>query len=164
MSKGQTIRCFDYVNHPYQQVRDKLSEDALVVFQAATKGATSRARSVASGLRVDIGGVTVEAGIRIIVKTIAETARTGANTDPSTRIELEWEAEKMPYLFPLMRAELSIYPLTSTETQLDFSGVYEPPMGVIGSAVDGIAGHRIADATVHRFVADVAAYLRQSLG
>ena len=163
MSKGRVIRCFDYVNHPYKQVRDKLSADALLVFQAATKAATSRARSVASELRVDIGGITVEAEIRIAVKNIEETTRPGAKTDPSTCIELEWEAAKMPHLFPLMRADLSIYPLSSTETQLDFSGVYEPPLGVIGRAVDGIAGHRIADASVHRFLSDVAAYLRQTL-
>ncbi|MEP6601470.1 MAG: hypothetical protein ABJB49_06610 [Nitrospirota bacterium] len=163
MSKGRAIRCFDYVNHPYQQVRDKLSADALLVFQAATKAATSRAQSVASELRVDLGGVTVETEIRIAVKNIEETIP-GAKTDPSTCIELEWEAAKMPHLFPLMKAELSIYPLTSTETQLDFSGIYEPPLGVIGRAVDGIAGHRIVDASVHRFVSDVAAYLRQTLG
>jgi hypothetical protein len=32
----------------------------------------------------------------------------------------------MPGLFPLMKGELSLRPLTSTETQLDFCGVYEP--------------------------------------
>jgi hypothetical protein len=29
-----------------------------------------------------------------------------------------------------MKAELSIYPLTSTETQLDLGGLYEPPLGL----------------------------------
>ena len=164
MSTGGVIRCFDYVNHPYQQVRDKLSVDALLVFQAATGAAVSRAQSVAAELRVDIGGITVEAEIRIAVKNIEETIQSGAMTHPSTCIDLEWEAQRMPHLFPLMKAELSIYPLTATETQLDFSGVYEPPLGVLGRAVDGIAGHRIADASVHRFVSDVAAYLRQTLG
>ena len=43
------------------------------------------------------------------------------------RLVLEWEAATMPRLFPLMKAELSIYPLTATETQMDFSGLYEPP-------------------------------------
>ena len=164
MSTGRVIRCFDYVNHPYQQVRDKLSADALLVFQSATKAAASRAQSVASELRVDIGGIALEADIRITVKHIAETMRPGVMTAPSTCIELEWEAERMPRLFPLMKAELSIYPLTATETQLDFLGVYEPPLGFVGRAVDGIAGHRIADASVHRFVSDVAAYLRETLG
>lgn len=62
-----------------------------------------------------------------------------------------------------MRAELSIYPLTATETQLDLSGLYEPPLGILGSAIDAMVGDRIAEASVHHFVSDVAAYLRATL-
>ena len=69
----------------------------------------------------------------------------------------------MPGLFPLMKGELSVYPLTSMETQLDFSGVYEPPFGAVGKTVNAIVGHRIAEVSVHRFVSDVAGYLRQAL-
>jgi hypothetical protein len=76
---------------------------------------------------------------------------------------LEWEAATMPRLFPLMNGELSVYPLTATETQLDFLGVYEPPFGAVGKAMNAIVGHRIAEVSVHRFVSDVAAYLRQAL-
>jgi len=74
---------------------------------------------------------------------------------PITRLQLEWEAATMPRLFPLMKAEISIYPLTATETQLDFSGLYEPPLGALGNAVNVIIGHRIAEVAVHRFVSDV---------
>ena len=56
-----------------------------------------------------------------------------------------------------------IYPLTATETQLDVLGRYEPPMGVLGDAVDAVVGNRIAEASVHRFIADVATYLRTHL-
>jgi hypothetical protein len=80
-----------------------------------------------------------------------------------TCVQLEWEAATMPGLFPLMKAELAIYPLTATETQLDFSGFYEPPLGALGKAVDAIAGYRIAEVSVHRFVSDVAEYLRKAL-
>ena len=82
---------------------------------------------------------------------------------PSTRLLLEWEAASLPRLFPLMKGELSVYPLTSTETQLDFSGVYEPPFGAVGKTMNAIIGHRIAEVSVHRFVSDVAGYLRQTL-
>ena len=83
---------------------------------------------------------------------------------PATRLQLEWEAARMPRLFPIMKADLSIYPLTATETQLDFKGVYEPPLGPLGEAVNAIVGHRIAEVSVHRFVSDVAGYLRKTLG
>lgn len=161
MSKRREIRCYDYVNHSYAQVREVLSKDALAVFQSATKAAAARAQSIASELRVDIGGVAVEADIIISVKKIEE--RASEMTAPVTRLWLEWQAAKVPSLFPLMKAELSIYPLTATETQLDFSGTYKPPLGAMGKALNAIAGHRLAEVSVHRFVSDVAGYLRQAL-
>jgi len=161
MSAGREIRYYDYVNRPYRQVRDALTTNAPAVFQAATKAAASRAESIASELRVDLGGVGLEADIVISVKNIEEqTPEMGV---PVTRLQLEWQAAKMPGLFPLMKAQFSIYPLTSHETQLDFSGIYEPPLGAVGKALNAIAGHRIAESTVHRFVTEVADYLRRAL-
>jgi hypothetical protein len=72
MSKGLEIRCYDYVNHPYEKVRDALRRDAINVFQ-------------------------------------------------------------------------------------------EPPFGALGRAMNAVAGHRIAEASVHRFINDVADYLRKAL-
>jgi hypothetical protein len=159
---GREIRCFDYVNHPYEQVRDALIKDAPAIFQAATKAATSRAQSVASELRVSIGGIGVATDISISVTKIEEKVLEGLETT-ATRLNLEWEAANMPSLFPFMKAELDIYALTATESQLDFFGIYEPPLGAMGKALNAMMGHRIADAAVHRFVGDVAGYLRETL-
>jgi hypothetical protein len=159
---SREIRCFDYVNRPYAQVRDALSKDAPSLFRSATKAAASRAQSVASELHVDVGGIGVEADIHISVSRIEEK-QSEAVMGPVTIVEIEWEAATMPRLFPLMKAEISIYPLTGSETQLDFHGVYEPPLGAFGKAVNAIAGHRIAEVSVHRFLGDVAGYLRTSL-
>jgi hypothetical protein len=142
MSKGRKIRCYDYVNHPYERVRDALSQNALAIFQAATKAAASRAQSIAAELHVDVGGIGVKTDIRISVKKVEEKILDAMST-PGTRILLEWEAATLPRLFPLMEAELSIYPLTATETQLDFLGHYEPPFGAVGKAMNAIVGHRM---------------------
>ena len=163
MSKGREIRCYDYVNYPYVKVRDVLTEDALAVFQSATKGAASRAGSIASELHASLGGIEVTKEIAISVTNIEEDDR-ATPSSPATRLHLEWEAAKTPRLFPLMKAELSVYALTGTETQLDFAGIYEPPVGALGGVIDSIVGHRIAEVSVHRFVADVAAFLRTTLG
>lgn len=162
MSKGREIRCYDYVNHSYEHVCEALKQDALAVFQSATKAAASRAQSIAAELHVDVGGIGVKTDIKISVKSVEEQLRS-AVANPTTRLLLEWEAAAMPRLFPLMRAELSVYPLTATETQLDFLGLYEPPFGAVGKAMNAIVGHRIAEVSVHRFIGDVAEYLRQAL-
>jgi hypothetical protein len=96
--------------------------------------------------------------VRNIEEKVVDTTST-----PTTRLLLEWEAATLPRLFPLMKGELSVYPLTSTETQLDFSGIYEPPFGTVGKTMNAIIGHRIAEVSVHRFVSDLAGYLRQAL-
>ncbi len=162
MSKGREIRCYDYVNHPYAHVRDVLTQDALTVFQSATKAAAARAQSIAAELHVDFGGIGIKTDIRISVINVEEKAPDAMST-PTTRLLLEWEAATMPRLFPLMKAELSLYALTATETQLDFLGFYEPPFGAMGKVMNAMVGHRIAEVSVHRFISDVAEYLREAL-
>jgi hypothetical protein len=113
-------------------------------------------------LRVEVAGIEIGKEISIAVNDITER-EASATSSPVTRLKLEWEAASSPRLFPMMRAELDIYPLTATETQLDFSGSYEPPLGWLGSAVDAVVGHKIAEASVHRFVSELAQYLRKAL-
>ncbi len=162
MTTGRKIRSYDYVNHPYDRVRDTLKQNAIAVFQSATRAAASRAESVAAELHVEVAGIGVKADIKILVKGVEEKAADDISS-ASTRLLLEWEATTLPRLFPLMQGELAIYPLTSTETQLEFEGVYQPPFGAVGKTINAIAGHRIAEASVHRFVNDIAGYLRQAL-
>jgi hypothetical protein len=162
MSKGRHIRCFDYVNQPYERVRDILVADPAPAFSRATKRAAARAESVASQLHVNIGALELGTDIEISVHSVEETPAVG-RTPPVTRVHFEWKATQSPHLFPLMHAELSVYPLTGSETQLDFSGQYDPPLGILGKGVDAVVGNRIADASIHRFVSDVAEHLRATL-
>ena len=162
LKKQLKVRSYDYVNRPYEHVRDALKKDALKVFQAATKAAASRAQTIASELHIEFSGIGVKTDINITVKSVEEKFAE-AGLGPVTTLLLEWEATAMPRLFPLMKGELTIYPLTSSETQLDFSGTYEPPFGPVGKTLNAIVGHRIAEVSVHHFVGDVAGYLRQTL-
>ena len=155
------IRCYDYVNHPYERVRDALRSDAVRVFHSATKSAIDRAQPVATELHVDFGGIGIKADVNVGVKNVEEKVDTIPS--PTTRLLVEWEATTAPRLFPFMKAEFSIYPITATETQLDFHGHYEPPFGAVGKTMNAVAGYRVAEVSVHRFLNDVAAYLRQTL-
>lgn len=160
---AKTIRCYDYVNHRYEAVRDALAADPVAVFRAATKSASSRAEKVAVELRVDIAGVKIAKDVVVAVKgVVEETAR--VRKPQRTVVELEWEAAKSKRFFPFMHAELVLWPLTATETQLDLNGRYEPPLGALGKAIDSLVGHRIAEACVKRFLEEVAQHLRGTVG
>lgn len=133
------IRCYDYVNHPFAEVRDALTADIMV-----------------TALHAGVGGLGVEAEIKISVRNVEHRTN-------FTRLEVEWEAATLPALFPLMKADISIYPLTRTETQLDFFGHYEPPLGPLGQVLNAVAGHRIAKVSIHHFVTEIAERLRQTV-
>lgn len=162
MSKARSIHFYDYVNHPYEKVREALRINTLNVFQNATKTAAKRAKDVTSELYMNIAGIEVGTDISIDVKNF-ETRPKEFNSPQKTIIGIEWTASKRPKLFPVMKAELAIYPLTATETQLDLAGDYEVPLGKLGDALDTVVGHRIVEVSVHRFINDVAAYLRSEL-
>ena len=163
MSESHAIRCYEYVNAPYERVRDALRADTLGLFQHATTAATARAEKVVAGLRVHVGSLEGGTDVTITVRDIVEDASAPGIHGPRTRLMLEWKAAKAASLFPVMKAQLAVYPLSAEETQLDFLGDYLPPGSVVGAAVDAIVGRRIAEATVHQFVKDVSARLRELL-
>lgn len=152
------LRAYEYVNRPYETVVAVLRADPTGVLGRATKTAAQRAGNVAASLRASIGTLEVGTEIAIEVGTI-ETTVMGGRATPVMRMPITWRAAHAAALFPSMKATLSVHPISNDETQLDLAGVYTPPLGLIGEAVDVLALGRLADASVHRFVADVAAYL-----
>src|SRR6266700_443889 len=108
MSTAREIRAYDYVNRPYERVRDALRQNALTVFQSATKAAASRAQAIAAELHVEFGGIGVKTDINISVKNISEKVVDTSST-PTTRLLLEWDAATMPRLFPLRKGERAVY-------------------------------------------------------
>ena len=160
MTRSGEVHCYDYVNRPYLTVRDALAKDPSGIFQRATVTTAARASAIGAELHVKLGPVAVTTEITIRIVSVEDTTELG---QPATRIVLEWNATHRSSMFPTMRATLSIYALSPTETQLDLLGNYGPPMGVVGDAIDKVVLHRIAEASAHHFVRDVSAYLRAEL-
>jgi hypothetical protein len=163
MTQAFELRCYEYVNRPYGIVREALVADSRGVFQRATLGAADRASAVAANLRVEIGVLEVGADITMHVGGVEERPSSPVGSGPMTKIRLEWQAAHSAGLFPAMSAELSIYALSPYETQLDLRGEYRPPLGAVGGALNALIGHRVAEASVHRFLKDVAVLLKETL-
>ncbi len=159
MSQPHPLRVYEYVVRPYAAVRDALRADAAGIFGRATRGAAHRAGELAASLHAMIGSLEVGTDVTIEVGAIEELPHGPLGHAPMTRIALKWKAARAAALFPSMEAVLSLYALSKDETQLDLDGAYQPPLGLIGSALDALALGRLADASVHRFVSDVAAQL-----
>lgn len=159
----QDIRCFQYVNRPYEEVSDALVNDAIGVFERATRSATYRANTLVSSLKVNIAGFEVGKDVVVRVRRVNRDAQLPHLAQHATRIELEWGAATNTALFPSMKATLLVYSLGPRETQLDLRGSYEPPGGLFGTVADKLVGHRIAEASVHRFLEEVSSRLSVEL-
>lgn len=160
--KDPQVRIYQYVNRPYGAVRELLRLRPVELFQRATTSAAARASAVAASLHAAVGGLDVGVDVRIHVQSVRDDPGV-AGMSPVTHVELAWEAVRSPGLFPVMKAQLSFWPLTAGETQLEIEGAYKPPLGVVGNVMDAAVGHRIAEATVHRFLDDVVEQLRREL-
>jgi hypothetical protein len=87
----------------------------------------------------------------------------GDGQQPAICLAIGWEASRTPALFPSMHLELSAWPLSSTDTQLEIAGEHRPPLGPVGKAIDAAIGHRIAEASVHHFLDDIVAQIGRDL-
>jgi hypothetical protein len=156
------IRCYEYVNQPYDRATSIVRSDPAALFRRAADAAGSRAEAVAGALQVEVGGIAIGTDIAIEVEGIEEPEGR-APLSRVMRLKLRWQAAKRPGMFPTMQATLSFYPLSPEETQLDFEGEYEPPLGLVGAGADAVVGHRIAEASVHRFLREIATRLAAEL-
>ena len=90
--------------------------------------------------------------------------------DEIMTVGLRWEATgPAGSLFPVLDANISILPGQNEGTadskqtaRLALTGSYRPPLGRLGAALDQVALHRVATATIRALLQDVAAALTGS--
>jgi hypothetical protein len=69
-----------------------------------------------------------------------------------TSLPLTWEPVGLDGLLPRLDANLELGSLGEDRTQLAISARYQPPLGVVGRAVDRVLFHRVAEATLKDFL------------
>lgn len=158
---SRELHVYDYVNAPFSAVREAILRDAAAIFQRATTSAASRAGDLGATLRVDVGPLQV--GVDVSVEIKGHRDEVTALGDRSTHVSIAWSAKRASGLFPSLDGTLSLLPLGSKETQVDLHARYQPPLGLVGDALDAVAGRRVAEASLRRFIEDVCARLRTEL-
>ena len=71
-------------------------------------------------------------------------------------LPMEWRPVSAGNLFPTLDADIEVAPLGPKRTHLSISARYQPPLGMVGQALDRALLHRIAEATVKDFLDRVA--------
>jgi hypothetical protein len=108
-------------------------------------------RGTASLTRVGVAGLS---------KLVRVQLRELAWTDRSAGLAIRWEATGPDGgLFPVLDADLRLASAGDQVTLLTVAGVYRPPLGPLGEALDRVILHRVADATIRNFAAWIAAQI-----
>lgn len=102
-------------------------------------------------MRVGVGGLS---------KLVRVQVRELARTDTSAGLAVRWEATGPgDGLFPVLDADIRLAPAGERATLLTMAGSYRPPLGAVGDALDRTILHRVAAATIRRFLAQLAAQI-----
>jgi hypothetical protein len=97
-------------------------------------------------------------GLPGLSKLVRVQVRDLASTDGSVGLAIRWEATGPGGgLFPVLDADLRLLRAGERGCLLGVSGVYRPPLGALGQALDRAILHRVAAATIREFVAELAA-------
>jgi hypothetical protein len=99
-------------------------------------------------------------GVAGLSKLVRVQLRHLAWTDRSAGLAIRWEATGPGGgLFPVLDADLRLASAGDQATALAMAGVYRPPLGPLGEALDRVILHRVADATIRNFAVWVAAQI-----
>ena len=153
------LHVYAYVEARFDFVTRLLAEDTVGVLQTATDDAVEQAGVLSRSLQVDVGGFEVTRNATI------EVGRFEPREVTRSVVPLRWHASSGRLLFPQLAADLEVSAVSFDPplTQLTLDGSYEPPLGVLGAGADRLLLHRLAQATVHRFIHEVADQLRRQV-
>jgi hypothetical protein len=97
-------------------------------------------------------------GMPGLSKLVRVQVRDLAWAEGSVGLAIRWEATGPGGgLFPVLDADLRLAPAAEGGSVLTLAGVYRPPLGALGQALDRALLHHAAVTTIRRFLAQVAA-------
>jgi hypothetical protein len=96
-------------------------------------------------------------GSRTPAKAVHLDVGAPMRSSAETTVPMVWTATGTPGLFPRLEGDLVIASMGSGLTHLALRGSYRPPLGPVGRVLDRALLHRVAEASVKRFVDRLAA-------
>jgi len=147
------LRYYVELDLPSEQVQSALLESPSSWLPALADTAAERAEPLLA--EVGVGSSSLRIAKRV-------TVRLGKPVQFPSKLSLPMTWEPGGRLLPRLDGELELGTLGKDRTQLAISGRYDPPLGTVGRAVDRIALHRVAEATIKDFLDRVAAVLQAS--
>jgi hypothetical protein len=148
---------YAYVEAPFDTITALLAGDPTAVLQRATTEAASAAKPLARTMGVELAGHAVAETVTVMPGRFRPTGLT------TCTMTLTWEVPSGRLLFPHLTAELEVCAvvLDPPLVQVTVRATYEPPAAVLQAGADRMMLKHLAEATLHRFVHEVADGIRR---
>ena len=143
---------FIHIPMPVAQVRDRLMSTVPNIWQEAAAAAYDEGEDLLSR----VGPFGPVPGLSKAVSIHVSNVRVRGE---AFVVQLRWSASGPTELFPVMEADLEIAPMGTHQSQLGFSGSYDPPLGSFGRQLDRLLLHQLAEATVRAMLRQLVAAL-----
>ena len=104
---------------------------------------------------VHVGGVPVRKRVTIQFGEPVKTSTWAV-------IPISWKPTFGRKLLPVMNGKVDLSPVSTDETRLTVSGMYEPPLGRLGEQLDEALMHNVAEGTVKELAELIAQRLQES--
>ena len=143
------LRAFVEIRVPAEAAAEVLRRLPQTLLESFAVEAIDHGHAVLAEVGVPMGGRRLGKQVEIELGAPIET--------PSrTWLPLTWKPTGAGGFFPSLEGELEAARLGKDLTQIGLSARYKPPFGVLGTTIDRMFLHRVAEATVQDFIQRVA--------
>jgi len=150
------VRYFTDVERPFEILEPVILDAPERWLPAIASDAESKANRLLTEVGFGAGRVRLEKGV--VVEIGSPQRLEGKAVVPMT-----WTPEDAGRLFPRLEADIELSAFGAQRSQVAISARYQPPMGVLGRAVDRAMLHLVAEATIKDFLDRVAESLEGRL-
>ena len=144
------LRGFVEIPTPAESATEVLARLPQALVESFAVEAADHGHTVLAAVGFPVAGRRLDKQVEI---ELGDAVRTPSRT----WLPIWWKATGAGSLFPSLEGELEAAPLGKSLTQIGLSARYKPPFGAVGTTLDQMLLHRIAEATIQDFLQRVAA-------
>ena len=152
----QYVQLYNAIGEPFDRVRDVLIDRALGSLGGPRRHAKDRGHEGESPRGVEMGGNHRGKEVSFRVSDYVDVP----GHLPMGRIQISWEPVEQVDVYPVVTADLEIEPIDNDRTMVSLLASYDPPLGRLGAIFDRVAMHRVAEAALGRFFAELVRDIR----
>ena len=152
----QYVQLYNAIGEPFDRVRDVLIDRAVGSLAAPRRLAMDWLHEGESRLEVEMAGLHLVKEVSFRVSDYVDVP----GHLPMGRIQLSWEPVEQVDVYPVVTADLEIEPIDNDRTMVSLLASYDPPLGRLGAIFDRVAMHRVAEAALGRFFAELVRDIR----